>query len=189
MDLLQSRPDAIEMESELACDWVDARDRANAQSAVHLQLCSTRPIALATMAEPVWRSADENMSRGSRTITVIAVDHNPILLEGIAVLIQSQPDMQLLGTASTACEGVALHLGKSPDIAVIDLELPDSTALTAIRHILEDTPLAKLIGLTTYEFDKSVPEAMAAGVIAVITKDRIGVDLESLIRQAVRLRE
>lgn len=188
MDLLQPSQDAIE-KGNLSCDCVDARDRGNVKSAFHPNNALTRPIALATMAEPVRRSADENMSRGPTTMTVIAVDHNPILLEGIAVLIRSQPDMQLLGTASTAGEAVALHLKKSPDIAVIDLELPHSTAFAAIRHILAANPLAKPIGLTTYEFNRSGPEAMAAGVIAVITKDRIGVDLESLIRQAVRLRQ
>ena len=68
---------------------------------------------------------------------------------------------------------------------VIDLELPNRTAFTAIRHILAAKPGAKLIGLTTFELDKSGAEALAAGVTAIVAKDRIDEELVSLIRHRV----
>jgi DNA-binding NarL/FixJ family response regulator len=121
-----------------------------------------------------------------RLITVLAVDHNPILLEGIAVLIRSQPDMNLVGTENSASAAVALHRKCSPDVAVIDLELPHLTAITAIRDILSTEPRAKIIGLTTAEFARSAQEALAAGVMAVVAKDRLEDRLVSLIRYRVR---
>lgn len=142
------------------------------------------------MSSPSGRtsdSADIKTSDNTRQVTVIAIDHNPILLEGIAVLIRNQPDMTLLGTAGSASEGVALHLEKRSDITVIDLELTDSTAFVAIHNILTSNPQARLIGLTTYEFDKSGPEALEAGAIAVVAKDRIGEDLVPLIRHSLGL--
>jgi DNA-binding NarL/FixJ family response regulator len=119
-------------------------------------------------------------------ITVLAVDHNPILLEGIAVLIRSQPDMNLVGTANSAAAAVALYRQTSPDVTVIDLELPHSTASAAICQIFSMQPRAKIIGLTTTEVDSSAQQALAAGVMAVVAKDRLEEMLVSLIRYRVR---
>jgi DNA-binding NarL/FixJ family response regulator len=127
------------------------------------------------------------MSHTLRQIRVIAIDHNSILLEGIAVLIRNQPDMQLKGTASEASEAVRLYLETSPDIIVIDLELRGATSFAAIRTILAAKPKAKIIGLTTYEGDNSGLEALAVGVIAVMSKDRLGEELVPLIRRTVKL--
>jgi DNA-binding NarL/FixJ family response regulator len=121
----------------------------------------------------------------SRT-TVLAVEHNPILLEGIAVLIRSQPDMNLVGTANSAAAAVALYRQTSPDVTVIDLELPHSTASAAICDIFSMKPRAKIIGLTTTEVDSSAQKALAAGVMAVVAKDRLEEMLVSLIRYRVR---
>jgi DNA-binding NarL/FixJ family response regulator len=112
----------------------------------------------------------------------LAVDHNPILLKGIAVLIGEQPDMQLVGTASNVTEALALHQEMLPEVAVIDLELPDSSACIAIRRILAADAGARLIGLTTWEGDNKVSDALAAGACAVVTKDRLADDLPVTIR-------
>jgi len=119
-------------------------------------------------------------------ITGLAVDHNPILLEGIAVLIRSQPDMKLVGTANSAAAAVDLHRQNSPDVTVIDLELPHLSAITAIFDIFSTEPGAKIIGLTTSELDRSAQKALAVGLMAVVAKDRLEEMLVSLIRYRVR---
>jgi DNA-binding NarL/FixJ family response regulator len=116
------------------------------------------------------------------SISVILIDHNPILLNGIAALIRSQADMQLVGMGRTARDAVALHLQYDPDFTVIDLDLPDDRVTYAIRQILSADPAAKLIGLTTCELDSVGPEARAAGVLGVVAKDRLEEDLVPLIR-------
>jgi DNA-binding NarL/FixJ family response regulator len=120
-------------------------------------------------------------------ITVLAVDHNPILLEGIAVLIQSQPDMKLVGTANNGAAAVDLYRQISPDVTLIDLELPHLTATTAIYNILSTERHARIIGLTTSELNHSAQEALAAGVMAIVAKDRLEEMLVPLIRHRVRL--
>jgi DNA-binding NarL/FixJ family response regulator len=107
-------------------------------------------------------------------------------LEGIAVLIRSQPDMKLVGTADNAGAAIALYRKRLPDVTVIDLELPDATALAAIREIFSVTPGARLIGLATRELDRCGQEAMAAGVMAVVAKDHLDETLVSLIRHRAR---
>jgi DNA-binding NarL/FixJ family response regulator len=116
-------------------------------------------------------------------VAVLVVNHNAMLLEGIAVLIRSQPDMTLIGSAKCAYSALEAYLETRPDITVIDLELPDSSAIQAIRRIRSADANAKLIGVTTYELDKSGPEALTAGALAIIAKDRIGETLVDLIRK------
>jgi two-component system NarL family response regulator len=116
------------------------------------------------------------------SITVLAVDHNPILLKGIAVLIGGQPDMKLVGTARNSSDAFALHLRMSPDVTVIDLELPDSSACVTIRRILAADTDARLIGLTTWDVDNMASDALAAGASAVVAKDRLAEDLPAIIR-------
>ena len=122
-------------------------------------------------------------------ITVLAVDHNPILLKGIAVLIGEQPEMKLVGTARNSSEAFALHLQMLPDVTVIDLELPDSSACGTIRRILAADAGARLIGLTTWEADNKVSDALAAGACAVVAKDRLADDLPATICSRVSRRD
>lgn len=120
---------------------------------------------------------------------MLAVDHNPILLKGIAVLIGEQPDMKLVGTARNSSEACDLHLQMLPDVIVIDLELPDSSACAAIRRILAADAGAKLIGLTTWEVDNKVSDALAAGACAVVAKDRLAEALPATIRSRASRRD
>ena len=113
---------------------------------------------------------------------MLAVDHNPILLKGIAVLIGEQPDMKLVGTARNSSEAFGLHLEMLPDVTVIDLELPDASACTAIRRILAADAGARIIGLSTWDVDNKVSDALAAGASAVVAKDRLADDLPVTIR-------
>jgi DNA-binding NarL/FixJ family response regulator len=111
------------------------------------------------------------------------VNHNPILLEGIAVLIWSQPDMQLMGTADGVDSGIRLYLETRPVIALLDLDLPDSSAIGAIARIRAVDTKARVIGLTTYELDKSSSEAFAAGAARIIATDQVCETLVDLIRE------
>ena len=119
------------------------------------------------------------------SISVILIDHNAILLNGLSALIRNQGDMQLVGTGRTARDAVALYLQYEPDFTVIDLNLPDEQATYAIRQILSADPGAKLIGITTCELDSIAPEAMRAGVLGVVAKDRLEEDLAPMIRTHV----
>jgi DNA-binding NarL/FixJ family response regulator len=120
--------------------------------------------------------------RQRKRISVLAVDHNPILLKGIAVLITGQADMDLVGTAKNGADAYALHMRMLPDVTVIDLELPDSSACHDIRRMLAGHPSARLIGMTTWDTDRTVSEALAAGACAVVAKDRLAEDLPAIIR-------
>ena len=118
------------------------------------------------------------------TIRVLAVDHNPLMREGLAFLVRLQPDMQLVGTAATAEQAVQMYLERKPDVTLMDLDLPSEGAIGAIRTIRARDPGAYVIGLTTYEPDAAWAKALVAGACQCVAKDGLGDSLPRLIRTA-----
>lgn len=127
------------------------------------------------------------MSAVNKRITVLVVDHNPILLGGIVSLIKNEDDLRLVATAGNAADAMALFLSRSPRIVLMDLDLPDSSALPVIRKMKEYRAEVPIIGMATYEFDRTGSAALADGVRAVVSKERICQDLIPVIYQACGL--
>ena len=123
---------------------------------------------------------------GSHTIRVLAVDHNPLMREGLALLVRMQPDMQLVGTAATAEEAVRMYVEHCPDVTLMDLDLPAEAALGAIRKVRARNSGARIIGLSSYDPDTTWAKALAAGVCQCVAKDRLSDSLPRLIRETLR---
>jgi DNA-binding NarL/FixJ family response regulator len=117
------------------------------------------------------------MTSGCKRITVLVVDHNPILLKGIISLIQNESAFELVGTATCDIDAMDLFGSLSPNIVLMDLELPDSSALQAIRNMKSIHVNVPIIGMATYELDPISGIALDNGAQAVITKERISGDL------------
>jgi len=120
----------------------------------------------------------------SRVIRVLVVDHNPLMREGLALVVRLQPDMQLVGTAATAEETVRMYLEQRPDLTLMDLDMPARAALRAIRQIRVQDPGACIIGLATYERDATWTEALAAGACRCAAKNELSGSLPGLIRES-----
>jgi DNA-binding NarL/FixJ family response regulator len=127
------------------------------------------------------------MTSGGKRIAVLVVDHNPILLKGIISLIQNEPAFELAGTATCDVDAMKLFLSLPPSIVLIDLDLPDSSALQAIRNMRRIHVNVPIIGLATYQLDRIGSIALDNGAQAVISKERISEDLIPAIRQVLRL--
>jgi DNA-binding NarL/FixJ family response regulator len=119
-------------------------------------------------------------------IRILAVDHNPLLRDGLALLFQLQPDIELVGLVASGKEAVHLFTEHRPDVTLIDLDLPSGAGITAIQEILKIDPAACILGLFTYEGDESHARALRAGAWSCLTKDRLNEDLVSLVRDCAR---
>ena len=75
------------------------------------------------------------MTHATHRIRILSVDDHPLLRSGIGTLIATQPDMQLVGEASTGREAVQLHRELNPDVTLMDLQMPDMSGLDAIIAI------------------------------------------------------
>ena len=120
---------------------------------------------------------------GYDTIRVLAVDHNPLMREGLALLVRLQPDMQLVGTAATAEQALQMYREQRPDVTLMDLDLPSGAAIGAIRKICAIDPGAHIIALTSYEQDSAGARALTAGAGECVAKERLSDSLPWLIRR------
>jgi DNA-binding NarL/FixJ family response regulator len=119
----------------------------------------------------------------SNNIRILSVDDHPVLREGIATIIESQPDMSMVSQAGAAAEGIQQYRLHRPDITLMDVRLPDLSGIDALIAIRTDFPEARIIMLTMSEGDVEIQRALAAGARGYVLKTMPPVELVSVIRQ------
>lgn len=119
---------------------------------------------------------------GRKQIGVIIADDHPVVREGLATLIKSQPDMKLLCEAENGRAAVQEYLRHRPDVILLDLRMPETDGIAATKAILKREPKAKVIMLSTYKGDEDVYQAFRAGAKAYLLKDSSRRELVNCIR-------
>jgi len=118
----------------------------------------------------------------NRVIRVLAVDDHPLLREGIAALISTEEDMELIGEASNGREALDLFRKCHPDVTLMDLQMPEMNGIDAIGAIRSEFPDARIIVLTTQPGDVQVFRALKAGARAYLSKVMLRKELLDTIR-------
>ena len=115
-------------------------------------------------------------------IRVLTVDDHPLLREGIAVLIDTQSDMQLIGEASNGREALEQFRNHRPDITLMDLQMPEVSGIDAISAIRGEFPDARIIVLTAHAGDFQISRALKAGARGYLLKSMLRQELLETIR-------
>lgn len=118
----------------------------------------------------------------SPRIRILAVDDHAVLREGVAALIQSQADMELVAEAATGQEAIDLHRAHNPDVTLIDLGLPDMGGVDVIAAIRDRLPRSRFVVLTTFRGDVQALRALKAGAAGYLLKSMLRKDLLDTIR-------
>ena len=112
-------------------------------------------------------------------IRVAVIDDHTIVRNGLAQLIQSDPELVVVGTAQDGEAGVALCVEHRPDVALMDLSMPGMGGIEATRRIVAQAPEVQVVVLTSFMDRDQIVDALASGAIGYLVKDA---EPEELIR-------
>jgi len=115
---------------------------------------------------------------------VMIVDDHPLMLVGIASIVNARPDMTLVAQAGTGEEAISLFSKHKPDVTLMDLRLPGISGVDAIRSIRLIYPKARFVVLTTYEGDADIHRALEAGAQGYVIK---GMPYQTLVEALQRV--
>lgn len=112
-------------------------------------------------------------------LTVLIVDDHPLFRKGMRALLESMPDIEVIGEAISGKEAVEMATAHQPDVVLMDLQMPKGSGLAAIREIGKTSPNIRILVVTLFEDDESVFAALRAGARGYILKDA---DEEEMMR-------
>ena len=115
-------------------------------------------------------------------IRVAVADDHPVVLAGIKSLLQTAPEITIIGEATTGKAAIELIQQTLPDIAIIDISLPDISGLDIARRIAETCPAVKLLALTVHEDRAYVQLLLQAGIKGYMLKRSAAEDLVRAVR-------
>jgi two-component system response regulator DevR len=117
------------------------------------------------------------------SIRIFLLDDHEIVRRGIADLLASQPDIEVVGEASTVTEALDRIPAAVPDVAILDARLPDGSGIEVCRLVRADFPQVRCLILTSYDDDEAIFAAVLAGASGYVLKQIRGSNLVEAVRQ------
>ena len=127
------------------------------------------------MSEPVQEG-------GPKQIKVFLLDDHEIVRRGVRELLEGNPDITVVGEAGTAASALARIPALRPDVAVLDVRLPDGDGITVCRDIRSKMPEVACLMLTSFGDDQAIFDAIMAGAAGYVLKQIRGTDLVGAVR-------
>ncbi len=119
-------------------------------------------------------------------IRVFLLDDHEIVRRGLAEVIDAEPDLKVVGEASTAHQAVGRIAATSPDVAILDVHLPDGSGIDVCRELRSSQPAVQCLILTAFDDERAASAAVLAGASGYALKDIRGHDLVESVRRVAR---
>jgi DNA-binding NarL/FixJ family response regulator len=119
-------------------------------------------------------------------IRVAIADDQPLVRSGLRMILEAEPDIEIVGEATDGTEASALVAAETPDVLLLDVQMPRQDGLAAMAQIAASGSTTRVVMLTTFDLDEYVYRAMAAGASGFLLKDMAGEDIVGAVRQVAR---
>lgn len=119
-------------------------------------------------------------------IRIVLVDDHPVVRHGLRGMLDAEPDLSVVGEASSGAEGVELAVELRPEVVLMDLRMPGGDGVEATEAIVRRAPAVRVLVLTTYETDRDILRAIEAGAGGYLLKDASPAQLAEAVRAAAR---
>ena len=106
-------------------------------------------------------------------IRILIADDHPLFRDGLRALLESVPDMQVIGEVATGNEAMAQAASLQPDVILMDIKMPGLNGIEATRRILQTSPHIRILVITMFEDDESVFAAIRAGARGYLLKGAV----------------
>lgn len=122
----------------------------------------------------------------SDPVRVVIVDDHPVVRDGLRAILDTQPDIEVVGEAATGVEAISLVRIHRPHLVLMDLRMPELDGAAATERIRTDFADVRILILTTYDNDADIHRAIEAGATGYLLKDARRDDLFRAVRLAAR---
>lgn len=119
------------------------------------------------------------------TVRILLADDHKIMCEGLQMLIEKQPGMEVVGVANDGRGAVRMTRELAPDVVIMDVAMPNLNGIEAARQITSELPAVKVIALSMHTDRRYVTGMLSAGVAGYLPKDCVGEELAQAIRTVV----
>jgi DNA-binding NarL/FixJ family response regulator len=125
---------------------------------------------------------DKPINDATPRIRIIIADDHLLLRQGLQVLIETEPDMMVVGQADNGKSAVRLTVAEKPDVVIMDVSMPDGDGIDATEHILRGCPTVRVVGLSRHSDPGYARRLFEAGAVGYVVKKTSVVELVKAIR-------
>lgn len=116
------------------------------------------------------------------SVTVFLADDHAVVRDGLRYLLEAQPDIEVIGDAANGRETLQLVVQLCPNVAIIDIAMPELNGIEATRKICNECPSTQVIILSMYSADEHVNRALQAGALGYVLKESAGIEVVNAVR-------
>src|SRR5215467_8458676 len=117
-----------------------------------------------------------------KRIRILLADDHAVVRQGFKMILEAQPDMEIVGEAGNGREAVELAGQLRPDVVVMDVAMPELNGIEAARRLVDTMPHAKVLALSMHKDSVYVREILRAGARGYLLKDSVAADLVAAVR-------
>jgi DNA-binding NarL/FixJ family response regulator len=122
----------------------------------------------------------------SQPIRLVIADDHPVVRDGLCAMLDTQPDIEVVGEATTGAEALDMVRSLRPDLVLMDLQMPELDGASATQRITAEHEDVHVLVLTTYDTDADINRAIEAGATGYLLKDARREDLFQAVRLAAQ---